>query len=278
MIAYAFNYYFENKILLGSEINGAYKINRIINETHPNEIPIFGSSRAEGCYFPDSIAKNCFNYGLSGTQDNVILFFLTEELKKKKTTPIIINFDLDGLSNSIGDVDYYLYNTGNAEVRKLLGENFKPLFGISFLKYYGYFEVNFKYYLSSRINLTKIINHGGSFEKNVLPQEKFNELVKERVMSKTTFHNDPVLEKKLFELIQSTNRKIIFVVAPYHTSFLKNFKNREGFASFERKLLSLSNVEIWDYSSDFKDDKLFFDTSHLNYQGALMFSGELKDL
>jgi hypothetical protein len=276
VIAFAFNYFFEHKILLGSEINGAYKVNRIINEIHPKEIPIFGSSRAEGCYVPDSISANCFNYGLSGTQDDVILFFLTEELKKKKKTPIIINFDLDGLNSNIGDVDYYLYNTDYNEIKKLLDKNYKSIYNIPFLKYYGYFEINFKYYLNSKMAFTKIINHGGSFEKNILPKNKFKELVEERTKNQTIFFNNSILEKRLFELIESTNRKLIFVVAPYHPSFFENYKNKGAYESFKKKLLSFRQVKLLDNSRSIVNDSLFFDTSHLNYKGANIFSKQIS--
>src|SRR4051812_1211544 len=74
-----FNYFFEKVIILNSELCGVYKINRIISETHPNEIPIFGSSRAEYGLFPDSLGHDFFNYGLSATQYDVTLFFLEQE-------------------------------------------------------------------------------------------------------------------------------------------------------------------------------------------------------
>jgi hypothetical protein len=262
---------------LGSEISGAYKINRIINEFHPEEIPIFGSSRAEGCYFPDSISSTCFNYGLSGTQDDVILFFLSEELKKNKTTPIIVNFDMDGLNRSIGDVGYYLYNSNNVGINRLLGDKYKTLYRIPFLKYYGFFEVNCKYYLNSKVNFTKLVSNGGSFEKNSFPEDKFKELVRIRSESVTVFHNDVKLKQHFFSLIRSTSRKIVIVIAPYHISFFKKFRNLKDFRNFKEELKQFENVEVVDMSQSIKADSLFFDTSHLNYKGAEFFSQQLEE-
>src|SRR6185437_1473174 len=90
-----FTYVFEQKIILNSQIVGAFKVNRIMKETHPDEIPIFGSSRAEGGFIPDSLGSNYFTYGLSGSKYDVTLFFLEEECKKKKNNPwILLNVDL----------------------------------------------------------------------------------------------------------------------------------------------------------------------------------------
>jgi hypothetical protein len=62
LFGFCFNYLFEKKIILKSEISGAYKINRILTSNIENEIPIIGSSRAEGSYVPSKITKKpCFN-------------------------------------------------------------------------------------------------------------------------------------------------------------------------------------------------------------------------
>ena len=79
-IGYTLNHIFESNIIFKNKISGASKINRIINFSQIDEIPIFGSSRAEGSYIPSIISeKESFNYGISGTQSNIWLFFLETE-------------------------------------------------------------------------------------------------------------------------------------------------------------------------------------------------------
>ena len=90
ILAAAFTFVFEKKIILANESCGAYKINRIITTENPDEIPILGSSRAEASFIPEFLGENYFNYGLEGTQENVMLFFIEEECKKKKNSPLII--------------------------------------------------------------------------------------------------------------------------------------------------------------------------------------------
>ena len=105
VMATAFCFLFEKNIILANENCGAYKVNRIINLNNPNEIPILGSSRAEASFIPEILGVNYFNYGLEGTQENVMLFFIREECKKKsKKSPfIILNIDLDGINTMFWD-------------------------------------------------------------------------------------------------------------------------------------------------------------------------------
>lgn len=279
LIGLVFTYFFEKKIILGSDISGAYKVNRIITSTDTNEVIFLGSSRAEGTFIPDSLVNNGFNYGMNGTQDDVILFFLREECKKKnKNTPIIINFDLDGLSYDIGDISNYLYNVNYSPVKKLLDTNYRAVYSLPFLKYYGYFELYSKYYLNAKTNLTKFTNNGASLEKNVLPEEEFKQLVKERLQQTYHFENDPLLEKEFYSIINANkNRLFVFVVVPYHYSFFNKFGNYEAAKQYLSSLEKSSNVKVLNFANLNFPDSYFINTTHLNLKGALEFNKILKD-
>ena len=273
-----FNFIFENKIILSSEISGAFKVNKIINKTDSNEIAFFGSSRAEGTFVPDSLVKNGFNYGMSGTQDDVLLFFLKQECKKRKNTPIVFNFDLDGFNYSIGDISNYLYNSDNSEVKNLLNKKFKNIYHIPLFKYYGYFETYTKYYLNNRLNLTKFTNKGSSIEKNELVKSKFNLLVKERLNQSTNFENDSALLNEFLSLvINNKNRNFILIVNPYHNSFFNKFYNYNRALTFFEELSKYPNIVVLNFAKlEFNDD-MYLNTSHLNLKGALAFNKILKD-
>jgi len=274
----AFQYIFEHTIILKTNIGGVYKVNRIINEFHPQEIAMFGSSRMIQTIIPDMLGPNHFNYGLNGISDNVVLFFLNEEVKKKKTTPIIINLDIEGLNSGLGSIMYYLYNINYKPVQDLVDKEDKPYYHISFVKYYGYFELYLKDYLSSKIELTKYSNKGASIEKNVLLPADFAEVVKRRENSATNFNVDPKLLGNLLGLItKHIDRKFIFVIAPCHPSCFKNFKNENTQLKYIEMLRSYKNVRVLNYSKAAYPDSLFFDTKHLNYNGAVKFSKALRD-
>ena len=278
VFGFAFQYVFEKKIILNSQINGSYKVNRIINSVNTNEIPIFGSSRAEGGFVPSILGPNYFNYGIAGTQDNVMLFFLKEECKKNKETPILINFDIDGFNYTLGDIANYIYNADYAPIKELIGEKDDAIFRIPFVKYFGYYEYYLKMYMTSKINLTKKTDNGASLELNQLTKSKFNELVNQRLATADGFNNDRNLERKFIDIIKNNpKRKFIIVISPYHKSCFNKFKNYQDVSTFLAKIKTLANTSVYDFSHVNYPDSLFMNTTHLNYAGAKRFSKELKD-
>ena len=135
-MASVFCVWFEKIIILGNTNCGAYKVNRILNSYYKDEIPIFGSSRAETGIVPDILGDNYFNYGVNGTQDDVLLFFLKEECKKRdKSRPyIIVNMDVDGINYRSADLLNYIYNSNNPGVKELVPRLNEPYFTNGILK------------------------------------------------------------------------------------------------------------------------------------------------
>jgi hypothetical protein len=279
IMAAMFTFWFEQKIILGNESCGAYKINRIITNVDVTEIPIFGSSRAEASFIPELLGGNYFNYGLEGTQENVMLFFIKEECKKKKKSPvIIINIDLDGINTKTGDIANYLYNSDHESIKQLMAEQYEAHFSIPFIKYIGQFENYFRYYLNNRIQLTKYSNKGAFIDKVVLPQKMMDELIEYRRKNQDVFVNEPDLKKDFFKTINVCHdRKFVFVIPPYHSCYFTNYKNPEDAKAFVNELRALPNARVFDFSSVIYPDSLFMNTTHLNYDGAVRFTKEFRD-
>ena len=279
IIGFAFNLYFEKNIILKSQTNGAYKINRILHETDEDEIPIFGSSRAEMGYIPDSIGPNYFNYGLYGAMYDVTIFFLKEECKKRKSKPwILINLDLVGLQYGIDDIANYIYNADNADVKELLGENYKPYFKIPFLKYFGRYENYFRSYLTKKIEITKVTNKGATLEKQKILASEFEKLIKQRQAAIPMFHVEPKLKAQLLELIAAhPERTFVFVIAPYHSCCFPSNFDFGPIEALNRDLVQYPNSKLLDFSKMSLGNDMFFNTTHLNYSGAVVFSRCLRD-
>jgi len=166
------DYFFEKEVIFGSQMTGAYKVNRILTKTYPDEIPIFGSSRAEGGFIPDSLGPNFFNYGISATRYDVTLFFLEQECKKEKKDPyILLNLDLEGLSYGIGDPSNYVPNAADAAVRNLIGRSNRLYYQVPLLKYYGRFEIYTRNYMNNRMQLTKLSDKGAALIKEALTRK-----------------------------------------------------------------------------------------------------------
>jgi hypothetical protein len=270
------NYVLEKYVIGMSEGNGAYKVERLLNKNDKEETPILGSSRAEGSIFPDSLGKDFFNYGLAGVQDNVWIYFLKRELEKNHKTPILINFDLDGLGYDNGGVDYWLPNSMNSEIRVFF-DNWKPIYWIPTIKYFGVFELYLVNYLQQKFMITGIMNRGALLEKKVLLPEEFDLLATKRVNTNIKFKNDTILLNQLLKILKANNqREIVFFIPPYHKSYLKSIENFDTALLFLKTLDQMDHVTVLNYCDlNFEQNK-FFNTTHLNYHGAVMFTALLK--
>jgi hypothetical protein len=276
IVGFFFSFIFEQSVIFKSQIGGASKVNKILSETIEGEIPIFGSSRAQGNFVPSILDDNCFNYGIDGAQANVWLFFLEEELKKNKNTPILINFDLLGLIYGHGAIGNYTPNW-NSTKDILVGKE-ELYYNIPFVRYYGQYESYLRDYINEKINLTKKTDNGGSFEKNTLVEAKFKELVKKRENTISSFDLNEELLFKFNKLINSTSRSIVLVISPYHKSYFNKYENIEKADEYLISLSKIKNIKIIDLRNYIVEDRMFMNTTHLNYDGALVFSRKLKEL
>jgi hypothetical protein len=67
------------------------------------------------------------------------------------------------------------------------------------------------------------------------------------------------------------------VISPYHNSYFSNYRNESEMKLFLNYLDELPNAEVLDFSHHYYADSMLYNTSHVNYLGALKFSSQLKD-
>jgi hypothetical protein len=274
-----FQYWFERKIILGSESSAAYKVHRILYSDEKNEIPIIGPSTAQGGLIPGILGPNFFNYGIDGVQDDVMQFFLKEECKKTNANShIVLVFTLSGFNYALGDINSYILDSDNPDVRDLIGKYYKPYYRIPLIKYYGLYDSYLKDFLNERMMLTKFKDRGASVEKNALVPEKFNALVEERKETIGYYRNDSSLEQKFVGLIRSHPEKsFIILIPPLHPSFFYNFKNYGDAQHYLFYLSQFPNIHVLNYSQHFYPDSCYINTTHLNYKGAVLFNNLIRD-
>jgi hypothetical protein len=276
IIGIPLNFALEHYIIFKTQITGASKVNKILSVNLLDEIPIFGSSRAQQNFVPSIINDNCYNYGIDGIQSNIWLFFLEQELKKNKNTPIIINYDLLGLIFSDGDLGNYIPNW--FATKDILENNGEFYYWLPLIKYYGRYQNYLKEYVNEKINFTRVTDKGGGFQKMKQTESQFQKGILQRRNEETVFHLNEDLLLKFNELVNSTNRKIILVISPYHKSNFIKFQNIEIANKYLNSLSKKDNIEVIDLRNYIVDEKLFYDTKHLNYNGAIKFSKKLKEL
>jgi hypothetical protein len=276
IVAIGIDYWFDQQIIFKAETSGAYKVHRNKDLTFPEEIPIFGSSRAAGSYIPDLIDSNCFNYGIEKTEHLVFETFIKNEYAKNKKTPIIINMDYESWVDWIGDLCNYIPNLDDAGVQQLFKDHDKWYYHVRGLRYYGYYQYYTKNYLGTR-SKKNYINKGGFFLLEKTPESHLREEIKLRETSSVIYYPNELVENEFYNLIAANpGRKIFIVMAPYHNSVMKTLKGKEYADAYFEKIKKIPNVYFFDYSSTTYPDSYFKNTTHLNFKGAQAFSTELK--
>ncbi len=273
------NLFFKKMVIPRTTGSGAYKVERILHEDRMTETPIYGSSRAEGSFVPDTLGADFFNYGMANVQDNVWIYFLEKELQKSRKTDILINFDFDGLDTRNGFPFYWMFNAASdTTIRSFIGHDWKMIYNIPAFRHIGFYEKYTVHYLQEKNNVTAIINKGAILEKKYLTKEEFKLLAEKREKDTVIFKNDPLLNKKLRSLLSDTKgRNIYFIVPPYHPSYFKSIQNLPDAYKYLDTLAMLPHVKVMDYSRMQLGQEYFFNTTHLNYKGAIVFSKQLKE-
>lgn len=83
--------------------------------------------------------------------------------------------------------------------------------------------------------------------------------------------------KIMSELCDDYSVKLIIVIPPFHDSYIENTTN-DGRAKLDSLLQSIKGAEYKNYMVhyEFRDDSLYYNSSHLNHVGASKFSIKLK--
>ena len=274
LLAFGIGYVFERKIILGTDQADAGKLNRYLKSENPQEIPIFGSSRALGSYIPNEIDVNCFNYGYVSTGNSLMFYLLRIELQKKRKTPIIMNLDCRGFDYAPGNLNKYITNIDNPVIREIVGEHYKWYYSLPILKYYSIYDDLLAGYFSDKIQLTKFVQRGCAIEKNSNGLSRGALLEKVRnVPSYTEFKYSEAQFVDILSLLSSTDRNIVFVIAPiYRSDLFMSSKFKEQFMEMCDRLQSLPNVRVYDFMDMMTDENDFFNISHVSLAGAMKFS------
>ncbi len=268
---------FKKLIISKTDSSGTAKVGRIKTNDDPNETPILGSSRAEGSFIPDSLGRNYFNYGMAGVQDDVWLYFLKIELAKKRKTPVIINIDIDGLQSLPSGLIYWLNNVNDPVIRGFIGDKWKPIHYIPFIRNFGQFEIHLANYLKERFEVTGATNKGAILEMKSLSKKEFEAAIEKRNAEKIIVTDNPSIKNELINVLADTKgRKIIFILPPYHQSYLNAIQNMGQVNKLHSQIAAFPNVYLLNYSSLPYPNSYFYNTSHLNKEGAIYFNSILK--
>ena len=278
-LQYLFDYQMQN-VKTGS----VGKINKIIQNNVNEEITIWGASTAEGNFIPKIIKKktglSAFNMGIDGTniqQYGGLLEYYLNEVSNKK---VIISLDIHGgLMNR--QAPYQIYNwlhtfninqisTYFSQIDKM--QSYKIQY-VPFYKLLLYGKHNVKYF-KERLENFKFDEDG------YIP--RFGELIKaEKKVKKIEFANDSIIFsylKNLSNLATENNNEVFVILTPCYKDGLVIGTNTKDIINQLQSLtkkyihfLDFSNHEINLTEENFKDN------THLNHNGAILFSEIIGD-
>ena len=291
------------------------KVDRLISNTNPAEIPIFGSSVARRGYFCDSIGPNVYNYGMAGSLFNAIYPLLQIELDKDKTSPIIMDFDHHTFlySELIQlDLSNYIPHIDNPYIKTMLVEHGKYdwSYEVPGTRYFGLYMDYSRDFLKPKFEKEEYINCGGVFypARDKVFQRfliKREEMLKQKRELREKKANNPTLfnlsdSKRLgflealfnfhpdstnvarFEALMADHRdrQFILVYSPQNWSKLEGLENYEEVVDFIEGIEERNpNLKLFNYSQVVFPDAYYRDSGHMNILGAKAFSSMLgKDI
>lgn len=314
IVALAIDQIFQHLVLpLRTDISNSYKIERLLGETSPEEIPVFGSSKGRSSFIPDSLGENVFNYSMEKCNFDVIFFLLETELAKDKDSPIIIEFNTRSFihrpEHTI-DMAAFMPVQNSEKVTEYLAENnrldrFQLLPGV---RYYGSY-IGYLRSLTRKVTSKKITNRGGIFidyypgdellqkfansryklmeKREQLEERKASgvpltymevQLLDHLQMNSDFANNTERIEKFENMAKDHPNRDFIMVFTPHHPSELVGVTNLEKVDSlFNHWNTDISNIHAFDYSTFPLPDSCFKNSSHINLEGARRFCAVLND-
>ena len=276
-------------LVRSSSGNDAYKMERFFGELDESEIPILGSSRALSNFVPEALDANCFNYGINGSCIGETLFQLRDLVRRKTSGLVLVNVDPWGFG-AFDDPDVvfrgnYLLAAKSGDVRRRLPSG--VVAGLDWLpgiRFQGHLRANLASALNVRLAVTKVIDRGAVLERRSLTADEWAYL--DRSLRPMAFKlPSGACRAALGEIVRLVRARegrlrVVFVIGPCSPSWRKAFTGgaalRSWVESFNREMAGTS-VQALDLFTDMDFETRFFaDAAHLNYDGAVRFSRELK--
>ncbi len=310
VLLFGFDWVFSNFILFEKEYSNQNKVQRLLTQEHPLEIPVFGSSKARSAFIPDSLGPTVFNYGMEMSNFDVMELLLEVELNKKKNTPIVIEFNhrtfVHKPEHTI-NIATFIPNLGDQRVRSFM-QRYNRLewkHELPGFRYFGSYFYYLRYYMKEHAGNRKIISKGGNFTDLIPKKDVFQNFVNSRVQKVNKMHeltrrvndirltvsdeerhilkylNEYLLYEEhtdrlaLFDSLVSAHpeRQFLVVYTPLHWSErlgIENFHEIEML--FSRWKKEHHNLTVYNYSDLDLPDVCFKNTTHLNLKGARAFS------
>lgn len=282
VLVYGVDLLFSSVIIPSNETTNYAKLNRLIHENHPEEIPLLGSSTVLRGLMADQLGEHFYNYGITATNFQKLAPLLEIELAKDKTSPIIIDmppqFFMARPKPNIRMEDMLPFSR-NTYIREFMKEYdfYEPWHDISGLRYFGNYTTYFGSYMSTQLPSDMSFSRGGKHVGRKTPADKFAQFIELRSQKPLPYKASPELLNTFKKLLSSTDRPIVLVVFPFYKTVYETGFDLASYTALIEEL-STEYPHVSGFVADGREylDSDFLDTIHLNYQGALKFSKQLR--
>ncbi|WP_187261113.1 hypothetical protein [Pontibacter beigongshangensis] len=264
------------------------KINGLMNHTIDTEIAIFGSSVAQVHFDPAIITaatgKKSFNFGIDGTTLAQYHGLLSEFLQYSDVEIIVLAGGYGELA--VRDQIYELYKFSHHLDKPNVYNSLYPLdpelvWRTKHVPLYGYIIYNKDYYLSAWRGWQEYFSDRKDFQgkRGYEPQDKtWAAAPAKENTTGVEAEIDPknvALYRQIIQEINIKGKKAVLVLTPIFAQQQHNIRNMEKLRSIYKELAGTEN-----YFFDFTQSNIcqrkdfFYNNTHLNRQGASMFSQE----
>ena len=276
-------------LIRASSGNDAYKMERFFSEAVEDEIPVLGSSRALGHFVPTALGTNVFNYGISGSGIGETLFLLKDLVRRKPSGLILVNVDPWGFG-AFDDAKAvfrgnYTLAAFSQDVRKRLPPGVVSVADwLPGIRFQGRLRANLANLMNARKSVTKRIDRGAVLLTTSRTKEEWAYL--DQTLRPTRFvPPSPDCRAGLDEIVRLVaahggHLRVVFVIGPCSPSWRRKFENADDLRTWALSFadeMSGQPISVIDLFSDtdFATEE-FADATHLNCDGAVRFSSELK--
>ena len=276
-------------LVRASSGNDAYKMERFFSEAVEDEIPVLGSSRALAHFVPAMLGTNVFNYGINGSGIGETLFLLKDLVSRKRAGLVLVNVDPWGFGAFDSPKDAFRGNyalaASSREVRRRLPAGVVSTADwLPGVRFQGRLRANLADALNDRMSVTKAVDRGAVLlTKSRTPEEwaYLNGQLGPVAFVSPSVDCRATIGEIVREVCAREGRlRVVFVIGPCSPSWRCHFTNAEALRAWVRAFadeMAGKPVSVIDLFSDmdFATEE-FVDATHLNRDGAVRFSSELK--
>ena len=265
--------------------------NRIMSGQVNADIVISGSSRAlthyESKIIQDVTGRSTFNIGRNGSQTDMQLAFLKAYLKNNVKPKLVIhNLDLFSFQTSkeIFDPAQYMPYLDQAPIYDAVRQVYPDAWKWKYLPLYGYVAEDMRFSwlvgLKTLLGIQPREDHAQGFVPRYT--EWTGDFEKYRESNPNGVHTEIEPEgvrdmEELVKLCKEQGVPLLLVYSPEYYEMQAMERNRDEVFARIREICDRYDVPLWDYSDSpiSRDRAYFYNSQHLNAQGAKIFSQDL---